>query len=361
MVKIYTNHSTNNLICEYFNARDIEFDFISSQDSIPKEDQLNHYIRNNQNQKVCFLLTKIYFIDLLVHCKNGDVFDQSTVVLYDNDMEPYWSQMILEDPKKVEFLNSKLTKKITAFVDHKPGKKVRDVWSNINFEHFNYTNYSQFDGSFFEALKNKQTAKKDYFYAVIAKNDFRKKVLSVLKEKGLDQNSFNLQSASYDNKPFADLYESYGKLYVDTFVWHPCLPPLNFYNNTNFELVFECLGILPGDDSFHITEKVLKPIAMKHPFLVATTPMFLEYMRAEGFKTFDGIIDESYDKEFDTDTRIDMICDTIKLINTDSERIYNQCQEICEFNYDVYIKKLGSYKAILWKDYNNFFKKHLEI
>jgi len=362
MVKIYTNHSTHNLICEYLNARDIDFDFISNQPEIPKHDQLDHYVKNNPDEKVFFLVTKDYFIDLVDKMPSNSILERATVILYDNDMEPYWSQMILDDIDRVKRLNAKLTAKVVAFVDYKPGKVVRQIWNNLHFERFNYTNFYQFDGSFLGTLKNKGKVEKDYFYTVIAKNDFRKQMLARLESKGLVSKSFNLQKVSYTNKPFEDLYQSYGKLYVDTFNWPAALPPLTFYNRTNFELAFECLGLLPNDDSFHITEKVLKPIALKHPFVMATTPNFLSQLKQEGFKTFEGIIDESYDQEYDTTKRIEMICESIKKITDQgSDHIYEKCLPICQHNYDVYISKLGSYKAKLWQDFGNFFKKYLEI
>jgi hypothetical protein len=45
----------------------------------------------------------------------------------------------------------------------------------------------------------------------------------------------------------------------------------------------------------HLTEKTFKPIAMGMPFVIVGTRGSLEYLRNYGFRTFEGIWDESYD------------------------------------------------------------------
>jgi hypothetical protein len=67
---------------------------------------------------------------------------------------------------------------------------------------------------------------------------------------------------------------------------------LQDYANTQFEVVLETLF---DDVRIQLTEKTLRPIACGHPFILASTPGSLQYLRNYGFRTFDGIIDESYD------------------------------------------------------------------
>jgi uncharacterized protein YaaR (DUF327 family) len=55
------------------------------------------------------------------------------------------------------------------------------------------------------------------------------------------------------------------------------------------------LETLFDDARIQLTEKILRPIACGHPFILASTPGSLQYLRNYGFQTFDGIIDESYD------------------------------------------------------------------
>jgi hypothetical protein len=64
------------------------------------------------------------------------------------------------------------------------------------------------------------------------------------------------------------------------------------YVNTGIEVVLETLF---DDTKWHLTEKVVRPIACGQPFILASTPGSLQYLRRYGFKTFNSLIDESYD------------------------------------------------------------------
>lgn len=105
------------------------------------------------------------------------------------------------------------------------------------------------------------------------------------------------------------------------------------YANTQFEVVLETLF---DDSRIQLTEKILRPIACGHPFLLASTPGSLEYLRSYGFKTFDGIIDESYNDEPDPVKRLNLIVDSMKSITkwTATEQEYNwaKIKEITEHN-----------------------------
>jgi len=63
------------------------------------------------------------------------------------------------------------------------------------------------------------------------------------------------------------------------------------------------------------TEKVWKPIALGHPFIVLGSLNTMMYLQSEGYYTYYDIIDESYDKISNLPTRIDMICDEIERLS----------------------------------------------
>lgn len=94
---------------------------------------------------------------------------------------------------------------------------------------------------------------------------------------------------------------------------------INDYNSTDFEVVLETLF---DDDRLHLTEKILRPISLGQPFLLAATHGSLEYLRSYGFKTFSDIIDESYDSIENPLHRLQAIVKTMKQISlwTDNER-----------------------------------------
>jgi hypothetical protein len=105
------------------------------------------------------------------------------------------------------------------------------------------------------------------------------------------------------------------------------------YANTKFEVVLETLF---DDGRIQLTEKILRPIACGHPFILASTPGSLTYLRDYGFKTFDSIIDESYDAEADPVNRLNLIVAVMKTIVawTPEEQLFNwvKIKEITTYN-----------------------------
>ena len=65
-------------------------------------------------------------------------------------------------------------------------------------------------------------------------------------------------------------------------------------------------------ESVFLSEKIYKPLACKHPFVVVGVDKTLEYLKQFGYKTFDKWIDESYDNEPDEDKRMSMIVEEVK-------------------------------------------------
>lgn len=61
-----------------------------------------------------------------------------------------------------------------------------------------------------------------------------------------------------------------------------------------------------------LCEKTFKAIQKKHPFILMQTVNNLPLLHGMGYKTFDGLIDESYDKETDDNKRMQMIVDEVE-------------------------------------------------
>lgn len=76
---------------------------------------------------------------------------------------------------------------------------------------------------------------------------------------------------------------------------------------------FHVSKTLPGPIFF--SEKTFKPMMMLHPFLLVSRPKSLNALRQRGYKTFDSIIDESYDDEEDDFKRLDKIVNEIKRLS----------------------------------------------
>jgi hypothetical protein len=100
-------------------------------------------------------------------------------------------------------------------------------------------------------------------------------------------------------------------------------------NSTAISVVLET--VVDGD-KIHLTEKILRPIACGHPFLLAAGPGSLAYLKSYGFKTFDSVFDESYDQQTDTVKRLEMIVQTMQKIQQLSDSEWEQINAIAAYN-----------------------------
>jgi hypothetical protein len=81
------------------------------------------------------------------------------------------------------------------------------------------------------------------------------------------------------------------------------------------------------------TEKIYKPILMAHPFVVAANQGYLKDLRNAGFKTFDTLIDESYDQIDCSQARIERIIDTVRGISlSGAADFWEASRDICKYN-----------------------------
>ena len=86
------------------------------------------------------------------------------------------------------------------------------------------------------------------------------------------------------------------------------------------------------DSKIHLTEKILRPIACAHPFLLAAGLGALKYLQHYGFKTFSDFWDESYDDEPDTVSRLQKITMAMQQIQNLNEDDWKKIQCIAEYN-----------------------------
>ena len=93
----------------------------------------------------------------------------------------------------------------------------------------------------------------------------------------------------------------------------------------------------------HLTEKILRPIACGHPFIVAAGPGTCKVLERYGFKTFNGLINQSYDTETDSIARLEKICQAmleIKKLSVSELRVwYAKVQEIANYNRTRFFSK----------------------
>ena len=109
------------------------------------------------------------------------------------------------------------------------------------------------------------------------------------------------------------------------------------YCSTEIEVVLETLF---DDDRLHLTEKSLRPIACRQPFILIATHGSLQYLRDYGFKTFASVWDESYDHIQDPYQRMLAVIKIMRDISTWSEqkkkRNFAIMDQIARFNQNYF-------------------------
>ena len=108
------------------------------------------------------------------------------------------------------------------------------------------------------------------------------------------------------------------------------------YLDTYVSIVNET-GVLP--EATFITEKTIRPMFNRHPFIVWGNPYILKTLRSYGFKTFDWLIDESYDECENANDRFNMILKEIEKLNSlpieKLHKLYYDNIDIMEHNYQL--------------------------
>jgi hypothetical protein len=151
------------------------------------------------------------------------------------------------------------------------------------------------------------------------------------------------------------------------------------YNSTGISVVLETVV----DERIHLTEKILRPIACGHPFILAAGPGSLALLRSYGFQTFTGYINESYDDITDSSKRLAAICQEMKRIQRLSkekqQELLKICYEVAKYNRkhffsanfldrvtnelkcnvtDAFDRHLGELDLNLWWNTSQWYKKN---
>lgn len=113
------------------------------------------------------------------------------------------------------------------------------------------------------------------------------------------------------------------------------LLPVDIYNLSYYSIVCETTSF----NSYNqYTEKVAKPIVAQRPFISFAGQYYMKNLRSLGFKTFDIIIDESYDSEPNEDVRYRMAWHQVEwLCQQDPTYIFNQTESILLHNQQHFL------------------------
>ena len=118
-----------------------------------------------------------------------------------------------------------------------------------------------------------------------------------------------------------------------------------YYANSYFSLVLETN--FSRKHGLIVTEKIIRAIVNRHPFIVVASDHYLALLRLLGYKTFSGIIDESYDLETNHENRLVKIANEVDcLCNLTGHELQDfliKSQEICEYNFQRFVNNTDNY------------------
>jgi hypothetical protein len=205
---------------------------------------------------------------------------------------------------------------------------------------------------------------------VAGKRDHRVLFLYNIFKHGLEQNHISApRICQYENVDISSIAQKYANVYQDiTTVFDQANLPRLFDGEsaqqmtscwlTNFTESQDSLIYVPTETVYfgrrlHITEKTFKAIALEMPFMLVAPAGSLEYMRSYGFRTFEPVIDESYDLETNDIVRIEKVAQQLKEFDDLSVRerqaIHRACLPIVEHNFNHFYK--GDFATILWQEF----------
>lgn len=118
----------------------------------------------------------------------------------------------------------------------------------------------------------------------------------------------------------------------ESFILSDQLLPVDIYNNSFYSIVAETTF---SNVYNQYTEKVIKPVIAKRPFVAFCGRHYLKNLKKLGFKTFDKVIDESYDEVNDNELRWKLAWKQVELLcEKNPLRVYNNLRYILDHNYN---------------------------
>jgi hypothetical protein len=125
------------------------------------------------------------------------------------------------------------------------------------------------------------------------------------------------------------------------------------YTDSYFSLVTETVFDYPY--SFR-TEKIWKPIAIGHPFIVVGNHGYYRDLHQLGFKTFGHLIDESFDLISNNTDRLERIAQIVEdLCQQDLASFVKECYNTCKYNQ----QQLAELRPKIRAEFPNQFKQYV--
>lgn len=155
-----------------------------------------------------------------------------------------------------------------------------------------------------------------------------------------------IPGGKFDKGNFRENFNNNQQANIDCFI------PYDLYNNSWYSIVAETRFNYPG----FYTEKTARPIVAKRLFVHFGSHNHLAGLKKLGYKTFNSVIDESYDTIENNQERWEAAWKQVEyLITQDPVEIYKTIQPILDHNKNL-IMKTDCYNTLI-KDINDIFCK----
>ena len=151
----------------------------------------------------------------------------------------------------------------------------------------------------------------------------------VKRNEFLNQQEFNIDFSSFE------------KLNVTFLKWFYAARNVNYDVNATASYYLECFCAIVTETRYaqpisNFSEKTLKPICYRIPFVLVAPPYTLVALKSLGYKTFDRWWDESYDLEEDHTLRMKKIFKVVDFISSLSAQqiadMYNDMKDTLDYN-----------------------------
>lgn len=334
---------------------------------LTEKSQYNNFDNEVEQQKIKIIINHRF--DNLLHDPLHLAYELM-LMFYFQDFYTKNGVALQKATLNIELVSRMKEIKLDFLADGVPGKELQKTFNNWTFIPTS-NHYLSFTAGFyglFHIIGPGLKKDKTFLCLTSLQNNFRyhrKWLWEIMENKEYLKNSITKITTSNKEKPtFKDLHGYYGDSYLehtggDSKTKFDNIPSPEYYRRTYFEIVCETIGQHPTDDTFFFTEKTIKPILMKHPFIVMGPKNYLMHLRALGFNTFEGLIDESYDQLDDAKLRAKAISNLLEQLDLEnSKKFYEQSREICEHNQRHLLNLAGRHKFDLWKNFEQFFKSH---
>ena len=363
------NYNDSKYYCTY-NPYDISIENISpnlAMEAFKKEKFDFFYIQFSDDQTFKhFPIEQIVPQEVLQRIISKEVY-----LVVDNSLEFFlscadaiYTDIVIKEsipPEQIIFLSA-----VPQMID-----RVKKIASETNLNEIQVIRFGIFEGTGQDAIRltEKLNFKKRSFERKFLNLNRRWRIhrpllYTLMKDKNLTDQAYVSFAKSDDNKTWPMVYRqlknmySYHKkitrildknedvvntpdLYLDTqdLVTNRAMHENSidgYYLQTMFSVVAETTY---HENVVFFSEKTFKTIAMKHPFILVTSPNSLKHLREIGYKTFHPMIDESYDKIIDPGDRMIAIVNEIERIcNLEGpalEEWLKSVKTVTDYNFNV--------------------------